>query len=391
MNKLVLVNLILFGIVNLAGCSANHNSIYRDLKTSAGTGALVDIKQRAIVAGERKGKTPAENINVVCAEPSPDSLSAYAAEIAAKADTGKGVSAEVAAAFQESAAFVGLRTQSIQLLRDAMYRSCEAYMNGAISEAQYSVLARRYQKHAIALLAIESLTGTVKAPAVTINTSGSAGNTRPLSEITDEVARIDGKIKAEEKKITSEEENIKTQEEKLKTETDQKAIDKLNASISTSKANIANAQANIASHKSIKPSLMAGLETPQSGQVAGTAIAAVAAITEVSKLSDASTTKIADTVENIVRGITENDETAALCFQELSNQQWDSEKKEFKASSLISYCTNYLDNANTCKKLKLDMLDKAFKEKELSEKQIKDIDAVCDSGLVKIHSKQLTD
>lgn len=123
MNNIILRSLLALSLISLAACSANHNSIYRDLKTSSGTGALVDIKQRAIVAGERKGNKPEDKINVVCAEPSPDSLSAYAAEIAAKADTGKGVSAEVAAAFQESAAFVGLRTQSIQLLRDAMYRS----------------------------------------------------------------------------------------------------------------------------------------------------------------------------------------------------------------------------------------------------------------------------
>ena len=66
-------------------------------------------------------------------------------------------------------------------------------------------------------------------------------------------------------------------------------------------------------------------------------------------------------------------------------------KKEFKPSSLISYCTNFLNNANTCKRLKLDMLNKAFKEKDLSEKQIKDIEAVCDSGVVKIQSKHPTD
>lgn len=330
----------------LSGCSANHNSIYRDLRTSAGTGALVDIKQRAIMAGERNAKTANGNQKVVCAEPSPDSLSAYAAEIAAKTDTGKGVSVELATAFQESVAFVGLRTQSIQLLRDAMYRSCEAYMNGAISESQYSVLARRYQKHAIALLAIESLTGTVKAPAVTINTSGSAGNTRPLSEITDEIARIDGKIKVEEKRITTEEDSIKTQEEKLKTEKDTKEIGKLNASISASKNNIAIAQANIVTHKNIKLGLMAGLESPQSGQVAGTAIAAVAALAESNKLSDTSATVIAKTVENIVRGITENDETAALCFESLNNQEWDEKSQKFEESKLIAFCNTFLTNAN---------------------------------------------
>lgn len=364
MQKLI-IGLSIFSVVVLSGCSANHNSIYRDLKTSAGTGALVDIKQRAIVAGERNAKTADGKQIVVCAEPSPDSLSAYAAEIAAKADTGKGVSAEVAAAFQESAAFVGLRTQSIQLLRDAMYRSCEAYMNGAISESQYSVLARRYQKHAIALLAIESLTGTVKAPAVTINTSGSAGNTRPLSEMTDEALRIDGLINTKESEIKNEE---------------------AKADGSKDDTNIKKLKVELASLKNYKLLVLAGLENPQSVQVTGAALAAVAAVTETSKLSDTSTAKIAETVENIVRGITENDETAALCFQELANQQWDEKAMAFKTSNLITYCDKYLTNVNSCQAYKIKMMQTFNGDDNEKAKRVKEIEAACDSGSVSIQT-----
>lgn len=359
MSNLGLKSLVILAIVGLSACSANHNSIYRDLKTSAGTGALVDIKQRAIVAGERKGNKPEDKINVVCAEPSPDSLSAYAAEIAAKADTGKGVSAEVATAFQESAAFVGLRTQSIQLLRDAMYRSCEAYMNGAISESQYSVLARRYQKHAIALLAIESLTGTVKAPAVTINTSGSAGNTRPLSEMTDEALRIDGLIDTKESEIKNEE---------------------AKADGSKDDTNIKKLKVELASLKNYKLLVLAGLENPQSGQVTGAALAAVAAVTETSKLSDTSTAKIAETVENIVRGITENDETAALCFDVLANQKWDEKTKSYLESKVIIYCNSYLTNLNRCQELKIEILQNQKGGKVITPDLEKKTDAACNSG-----------
>ena len=325
MNKILLISSLIVCIINLAGCSANHNSIYRDLNTSAGTGALVDIKQRAIVAGERKGKSSTETRNVVCAEPSPDSLSAYAAEIAAKDDTGKGVSGEVAAAFQESAAFVGLRTQSIQLLRDAMYRSCEAYLNGAISEAQYSVLARRYQKHAIALLAIESLTGTVKAPAVTINTSGSAGNTRPLSEMTDEISRIDGLIATKDAEV-------KAEDSKASGSKDGAKIKKLND--------------EIASLKNSKLLVMAGLENPQSSKVAGMAAAVVTvANIETAKIVESNITIVADTVYKIVDKIAAHDETATLCFAELANKTKD-DNDLYVNTELISYCNDYLANTN---------------------------------------------
>lgn len=116
-------------ILLLAGC-ANFNSVHRDFNISNGNGALIDIKQRAIIASVVKTKK-SDNTEItetrVCAEPSPDSLSAYAAELAAKADNGQ-VAAGLSAAFQESSAFVGLRTQSIQLLRDASYRLCESYL-----------------------------------------------------------------------------------------------------------------------------------------------------------------------------------------------------------------------------------------------------------------------
>ena len=168
--------LVVLGAITI-GC-ANFNSVHRELTVSEGVGALIDIKQRAIFV--LKKATPSGDV-IVCAEPSPDSLSAYAAEIAAKAELPNGVAAQLSGAFQESASFTGLRTQSIQLLRDSQYRICEAYMNGAISTSQYDLLARRYQKQTVALLAIEQLTGAFRSPSVTVNTIGSAEAARSIS------------------------------------------------------------------------------------------------------------------------------------------------------------------------------------------------------------------
>ncbi|HET7730610.1 MAG TPA: hypothetical protein VFK48_11315, partial [Usitatibacter sp.] len=150
----------------LSGGCANLNSVYRPLDTGEGRGALIDIKQRAIIAA--KPATPGGK-NVVCAEPSPDALSAYAAQIAAEASVPDKAAAQLAASFQEGSSFVGLRTQSIQLLRDALYRLCEGYANGALNELQYDILMRRYQKYMVALLGIEQLAGVVRSPAVTIS------------------------------------------------------------------------------------------------------------------------------------------------------------------------------------------------------------------------------
>lgn len=56
------------------------------------------------------------------------------------------------------AASASLRTQSLMLLRDSMYRACENYRNGAISSDGYKALLERYQDSVAALLAIEQLT-----------------------------------------------------------------------------------------------------------------------------------------------------------------------------------------------------------------------------------------
>jgi hypothetical protein len=129
----------------------------------------------------------------VCAEASPDALSAYAAELAAKADSGK-IGTELAAAFQEGSSYVGMRTPTIQSLRDASYRLCESYLNNAISGAEYGWQLRRFQRNMVVLAAVEQLTGTIRAPSVTIKMQGQAEAAKSLSEITAEKQKIDSKI-----------------------------------------------------------------------------------------------------------------------------------------------------------------------------------------------------
>jgi hypothetical protein len=144
---------------------------------------FVDAKQRAVITvpatattytydGKGVAKTRVDTVLRVCAEPSPDALSALALSASGSADVqGKAnVMAGISAA--ESAASIGLRTQSIQLMRDAGYRLCEAAASGLLSSFQFETLERRYQSAMVAILAIEQLTGTVKAQQVSLANSG---------------------------------------------------------------------------------------------------------------------------------------------------------------------------------------------------------------------------
>lgn len=306
----------------VVGCG-NLNSVHRELKVSDGTGALIDIKQRAIFVSKKM--TPAGEV-IVCAEPSPDSLSAYAAEFAAKAELPNGVAAQLSGASQESASFVGLRTQSIQLLRDSQYRICEAYMNGAISGAQYDLLARRYQKQTVALLAIEQLTGALRTPSVTINTAGSAEAARSISEMRKELAAID-------KSISDLENNKK---EKDISAEDKKKI-----------------QDNLKALQSDKEVILKGVENARGVLVSGSATAAISSVGLPAQRSDRHIQAVAQTVENIVKSIINTDDFGQLCF---SYMQQDASKLSESARNLQSVCSDAIKLDQQARKQQLDTI-----------------------------------
>jgi hypothetical protein len=51
------------------------------------------------------------------------------------------------------------RTQTIQLLRDSLYRACEAYANGALSDTTYALLLSRYDDTMVTMLSSELVAG----------------------------------------------------------------------------------------------------------------------------------------------------------------------------------------------------------------------------------------
>jgi hypothetical protein len=313
--------------VSVGGC-ANFTSVYRPFKTSEGAGALIDIKQRAIITAK---SDDAPYKVAVCAEPSPDSLSAYAAEFAAKADLPNGVATQLLSGFQEGAAYTGLRTQSIQLLRDSLYRICEAYMNGAITREQYDLLVRRYQKYTVALLAIEQLTGAVKSPPITINTSGSAEVARSLSAIRSEIEAIDKEITDLEKKKSD---SATTDEEKKSIET------------------------KIANLKADKEALTKYREHARDVLVTGTATSTVSSVGLPTQRSDQHIQAVSATVKEIVERIINTDDLGQLCFAHLSAQEKGSED----GGKLNDACSKFFENRNSDVTLRLKFFEICLNE-----------------------------
>lgn len=111
----------------------------------------------------------------------------------------KGIQAS--GAFSEAVGELGERTPVIQLLRDSLFRSCEAYMNGLLDDEDYTDILAFFDVYSATLLGIESLTH-ISRPPVIVQTSadskitnneesgenktdlGAKGNNTPPSNIT---------------------------------------------------------------------------------------------------------------------------------------------------------------------------------------------------------------
>jgi hypothetical protein len=155
-----------------SGCAEmTHFNRARDIRDHSAI--FIDAKQRGIFTVNQ----------VTCAEPSPDALSALSASEGLSGSSG-GTTVAQSLAISEAAGSIGLRTQSIQLMRDHMYRLCEAYQSGAISAITFEVLHRRFQTTMLGILAVEQLTGALRAPAIVLGGSAAQGNAQAIAQLT---------------------------------------------------------------------------------------------------------------------------------------------------------------------------------------------------------------
>lgn len=187
---------VIFVCVVTAGC-ANLDAVFHTFSIQRPIGespdsVSIDAKQRVVLSGKVSETGVRRNADgtetpvtierpIVCAEPSPDAISAIAQSLSGKANISDVKALELAFGQTESSAYIGLRTQTIQLLRDGMYRICEGYMSGALDKASFNELQRRYQNLMMGLLAVEQLTGTVVAPQIALTSAVAKAATSPGS------------------------------------------------------------------------------------------------------------------------------------------------------------------------------------------------------------------
>lgn len=357
------VLLIAAASIALAGC-ANLNTVFHRFTPDSGESAAVDAKERIIFSLKKtyKGAAPDGGDlewRAVCAEPSPDALAAISASA--------GVSAEVlqkalsgALSSNESAASIGLRTQTIQLLRDSMYRLCEGYASGALDEIGFTRLQRRYQNVMLGLLAIEQLTGAVTSRQVVLGSKSEASTGQALNQLVSALEDAQKKVASATQTKDDAEKDSTAKEAALKAATDERTkllaansnnekaqavVDFDAKTFTPAKTAAAKAKQSVADATTIVEqaqvgvdSIKKGLETARKNTAAGSASGQFDTTTMLqSNLTGSQATAIADKVHDIVKLVVERDYTSETCFDTMASRQTSRMPEDMRLMA-VSYC-----------------------------------------------------
>ena len=198
------VALVVMGLV-ASGCGLRQLGDTQALLTTANDRTVVARPYNAMTLRERK-IIPKE---IVCAEPSPDvativsksfNVSTALEALVRKPDVQADVAGKVASAISvsqaQALAQLTNRLATIQLLRDGLYRACEAYANGALSDITYAVILSGYGDVMVTLLTGELVAGNFGQSLAVLGTSASGAATAATSKSSQDAAKMEEQQKA---------------------------------------------------------------------------------------------------------------------------------------------------------------------------------------------------
>jgi hypothetical protein len=211
----------------VSGC-ANISTLHRWTWLPGNGQALhLDAPQRVVLTNAS---------GFACAEPSPDALQAYASAIGASFASPDDKAASLSGAMNTGAGSIGLRTQSITLMREMLYRLCESARNQSLTAVDHTQLLQRAQDMTLAVLAIEQLTGAVVARQVLL--SGSAESSSSAN-----IANTQAALDAARKNEQLAKDSLTAAQEEEKRQTD--AVQKIDDAIAEEKKKPTPVQADL--------------------------------------------------------------------------------------------------------------------------------------------------
>ena len=189
--------LLWLSLLLLGGC-AEANSIHRVDRLSMTNPVVIssDAKQRFLLSqNDPNARAGSPAFRRFCAEPSPDVFTVLSQSASGSGSLGldkdaKTLNAAIQAAFSNSETGTTIpRTQTLNMLREMMFRTCERYLSGAITELELPIVAIRDQRVMVSILAIEQLTGAVTPKPVIISSGAIASAGQNSTEMMKLVAK----------------------------------------------------------------------------------------------------------------------------------------------------------------------------------------------------------
>lgn len=199
--RVIAMQHVIFGFIAaaLAGCQDNGTFVnsrhFEDGDTLLTGAAVRSINRQQYERDSSTGRL--QPAYITCAEPSPDVAMTVAKAFGASSSlSAKGlpanvepkVAAAIAVSQAASVAQLGERLATIQLLRDGLYRACEAYANGAISPLTYAVMVSRYDDTMVTLLSSELAAGAFGRSLAAIDAEAS-GSSKATGDFLDKRER----------------------------------------------------------------------------------------------------------------------------------------------------------------------------------------------------------
>ena len=263
---------------------------------------ITDAKQRVIinmkaeVGSDGNGDDVKRNHpkRIICTEPSPDVAQAISAALTAAAQVDATLpnglkisgSGSLGSSYVASIAQLGERLATVQLLRDKMYRACEAYQNGAITDTSYTLMLSRFDKTMASMLASEVAAGAFGRNLAALGGSASTGGVDPkkLANARDAVKAASDKVQEAAKQVAEAKEDKDKQDK-------QKAL-------ADAKVDLEKAVAAL-----VELELQSAITSAQSGPINGSALGQIAG---------RAATDVADSVQKMSTNYLDDDASSTL-------------------------------------------------------------------------------
>jgi hypothetical protein len=263
-----------------------------------------------------------KSVPIVCAEPSAQGIRPMPLELATKLRSAP-TSSDKAIMLKDVSAMAEQQAQLTQNLGEQKYRLCEEYVGDATESPGYDLFLRRFQKNAVAALAIEHLTSASQGAAPV----GGAGEIyRGLLEQREARERIAGQIA-----------ELETHKESLLKTSADTDVSALEGTILRLKADLEFFDKSIARTKD--------------GAASGKLKVSYKADPASQRASDESVAKVAEAVGKIVRGIVQPDDRTQACMSVLQRVSSSDE------SLFAKWCTEAFAAENQARLLRLKALD----------------------------------